>query len=382
MSVVYKTNPWTFPELADYPAWPFHDISFWHLGNIIHEIGVKETGFPAGVSYHSENIARIRIRDAFLCSGILMSPAVYNAGPRAWGFFLEHIESLRPSSGKLRIKADVIHWEERVRTIFAERFALGLAGWLLWNSYGVLHIADASPFIAKTINDLSSPYNRLGLQSLKLYGKNGGYKPDLFCLTSLGDCVIAESKGALGPPSKLTGDKKKGKEQVKNVTPSGISVRGNGGRLVFASNFRHENENPSAGKDSCIEVVDPTENEIPFFVEVTPDEIVQHSYCKLFSLCGLTSISQMLLRGKSFKIEDVLSQQPVEINGIKAFPLLHRHDQTLGIEANIARILFRNRSGVANEINEHINELRLSTIHSNETSFMTPNGIVYGEGWD
>lgn len=76
------------------------------------------------------------------------------------GFLLEHIESLRASSGKLRIKGDCIHWEDRVRTIFAERFGLGLTGWLLWNSYDVLHIADAGPFIAKTINDPSSPYHK------------------------------------------------------------------------------------------------------------------------------------------------------------------------------------------------------------------------------
>ncbi|MCP3888379.1 MAG: hypothetical protein GY702_05840, partial [Desulfobulbaceae bacterium] len=160
MSATYKTNPWSIPELVDYPVWPFHDIDFWNISNLIHEIGVKEEGFPHGVSFHSSKFANIRLRDAFLCSGILMSPSVYNGGPQAWGFFLEHIDSLRPSSGKLRIQANFVHWEERVRAIFAERFALGLAGYFLWNSYGVQHIADAGPFIARTINDPSSPYNK------------------------------------------------------------------------------------------------------------------------------------------------------------------------------------------------------------------------------
>ena len=65
MPVVYKTNPWNLPELADYPFWPFHDIDFWHLGNITHEVGVKEEGFPVGVHFHQDNLAQIRARDPF-----------------------------------------------------------------------------------------------------------------------------------------------------------------------------------------------------------------------------------------------------------------------------------------------------------------------------
>ena len=149
MCAAYATNPWQFPGLTDYPVWPFHDVGLWHLGSIIHEVLVREANFPAGTRFHDSGEERIRARDAFLCAALLMSPATYNAGCRAWGFFLEHIESLRPSSGRLRLQSNVIGWDERVRTIFAERFALGLAGWMLWSTYGVLHIADAGPFIGK-----------------------------------------------------------------------------------------------------------------------------------------------------------------------------------------------------------------------------------------
>lgn len=87
MPVIYKTNPWQLPELVDYPLWPFHDIDFWHLGSLVYEVRVVEEGFPAGVSFYPKSCAQIRSRDAFLCAGLLMSPAIYNGGARAWAFF-------------------------------------------------------------------------------------------------------------------------------------------------------------------------------------------------------------------------------------------------------------------------------------------------------
>jgi hypothetical protein len=191
--------------------------------------------------------------------------------------------------------------------------------------------------------------------------------------------VIAESKGAIGYPSKLTSDKKKGKEQVQNVNPHGATVRADGGRLVLATNLRHEAENPRFDKDSCITVVDPESGDNAINVKVTPDEITLHSYCKLLSLCGLTAVGNRLLKGDSFEMERVLDQQLVEIGGQKIFPLLHRNSQTLGIDANIANILFRNGDGLAIEINENIKRLEISSIYSDDTVLKLPNGVIYGE---
>ena len=376
MSNTYTVNPWSIPELKDYPVWPFHDLNLWYLGTIPYEIGIKEEGFSIGDGFAS-GIKRVYARDAFLCSGILMSPTTYNGSSRAWGFFLEHIESLRNSPGILRINEDFVHWEERVRTTFIERFSLGLAGLLLWQEYEVLHIADAGPFIAKTLNDPSSPYNRKGLQSLKLYGKNGGYKPDLFCLTSYGECVIAESKGAVGPPSKLTSAKKKGKDQVKNVEPHGVNVRKRGGRLVFATNLRHEAESPRNGKDSCITVVDPERNDDAIYVKVTENEIVLHSYCKLLSLCGLSKHVHQLLNGYSINIQGKI----IEIGNYKIVPLLIRENQVIGIEAMIANTLFNNGSDLASKINTLINQLEIDSGYSSENGFMLPNGVIFSKNY-
>lgn len=381
MTVIYKTNPWLIPELTDYPLWPFHDIDFWHLGNLVQEVRVQEESFPSGISFHKKNHACIRLRDAFLCSGILMSPAIYNGGPRAWAFFLEHADSLRASSGALRVKRDCIHWDERVRTVFSERFGLGLAGWLLWNSYDVVHIADASPFIARAISDPASPFNKASLISLGLYGKNGGLKPDLLCVTRSGECVIAESKGAIGPPSKLSSAKKKGKNQVDNVSLSGIKLRANGGRLVFATNLRHEDENPQPTKDSSVAVVDPVGSDDALEINVSANEIALHSYCKLLSFCGMSHAARMLLRGRSFELNQTLGERVIEIGGVKIYPLLIRDEQVVGLEARVAYALFRNDSQLFVTTKEVLPEVEKNIgFESSEQMMMLPNGVVFGSG--
>lgn len=376
MCVRYASNPWQLPGLANYPPWPFWDIDYWHLGRISHEILVREVDFPKGTRFHHCGEERISARDAFLCAALLMSPATCNGGAREWGFFLEYIESLRPSPGRLRLQSEVIHWDERVKTIFAERFALGLAGWMLWGAYEVLHIADAGPFINRMINS-TCHYNRTGLRSLRQYGKNGGYKPDFFCLTATKECVVAESKGAIGPPSKLTSDIKKGKEQVSNVDPHGVSLRPDAGRLVFATNLRHTAENPRPDKESCITVVDPDNDDEPFSINVTPDEIVVHSYCKILSLCGLQRLAMLLLRGVPIETRELSFEPPVEVRGRMIQPLLRTSRCLIGLEVEVARLLFRNQEGIASEIAKTLSELQIHPIYSTETTLLLPNGLVY-----
>ena len=210
-----------------------------------------------------------------------------------------------------------------------------------------------------------------------LYGKNGGYKPDFFCLTSSGECVIAESKGAIGPPSTLTSDKRKGKEQVSNVAPHGVPLRSNAGRLVFATNLRHAGENSRPDKDSCITVVDPDNEDDVLRIKVTPDEITLHSYCKLLALCGLQRLAWLLLRGISVGAGEPFSEQSVEIGRYAVLPLLRTRRQLIGLEANVARILFRNREGIASEITHALAEQQIGSIYSTETALLLPNGIVY-----
>jgi hypothetical protein len=212
---------------------------------------------------------------------------------------------------------------------------------------------------------------------LGLYGKNGGYKPDFFCLTSSGECVIAESKGAIGPPSTLTSDKRKGKEQVSNVAPHGVPLRSNAGRLVFATNLRHAGENSRPDKDSCITVVDPDNEDEVLRIKVTPDEITLHSYCKLLALCGLQRLAWLLLRGISVGAGEPFSEQSVEIERYAVLPLLRTRRQLIGLEANVARILFRNREGIASEITHALAEQQIGSIYSTETALLLPNGIVY-----
>lgn len=198
-------------------------------------------------------------------------------------------------------------------------------------------------------------------------------------MTKSGQCVIAESKGAIGPPGKMSSAKVKGKQQVRNINPKGVAIRPNGGRLVFASNLRHEGENIRPDKDSGITVLDPDSEENAIIVKISANEITLHSYCKLLSFCGLPMVARSLLRSSSINVENILSQQLLEINGHKVFPLLKREEQVLGLEANVAKALFENHEELAIHITEILSGLDTTGISSSENFSMLPNGVVFGE---
>jgi hypothetical protein len=244
----------------------------------------------------------------------------------------------------------------------------------MWNSYDILHIADAGPFISKAIMDPSSPYNRKDLRSLRLFGKNGGLKPDFFCLTRDGDCVIAESKGGIGPPSKLSSAKKKGKQQVENVEPTGVALRSNAARLVFASNFRHEGENVRAGAESCITVVDPEEGIDPVRIEVSADKLALHSYCKFLSLCGRSAIAKLLLRGRSIEDFGDFEELVIEAADHRIVPMMYVGDYVLGLEMRVAKAVFENEGDLSSRLMEILPQ---GGLRSTENTFVLPNGIVF-----
>lgn len=365
-----RVNPF-FIRNAFYIPIRFNSLLYWHLSNNIYSFTHKESKFPNGVSFIKNQIESISARDAFLCAGYLMSTTSSYSASRNWGFFIEHIESISDKSHILRISDELKDVDERIRTLFVEKFAVGLAGWLLWRNYKVIHIADASYFINKTIYNNSSIYHKKGL----LYGKGGKLKPDYFCLTSNNECVIAESKGGIGSPSILKEDFSKGKKQVQNVNPFGVNLRANANRLVFGMNIRYESDIVYSGKDTSVLVLDPNENEDTLNIEIKPEDIIFNSYGKFFSFCGLNDITKYLIHQN----EPILSIELDDKNIIKTknfdiFPILQFDNFVIGLQIDIARLLFRR------DIRSLLDK-NLFTDNSMETdteSLFLPNGIFFG----
>ena len=277
-------------------------------------------------------------RDLLLAGGLLLSPAVAWTQASAWGFFIEHLESLSPVAGRLRLVDEAAFWDFRLRQLFAERVAVALAGLAAWRHLGVLHIADAAPFLIGPHLDPASPYYRVQLHRLATADE---LKPDFLCLDRRQEAIVLESKGTVGAPSALKAEKKRGKDQVSAVTVSGVSLRSDGGRLVAATNLRYVGEKVRRGKDSTCEVVDPAKRDNDAWVlEATPDRIVVHAYAKVFSWLGLASTALALIRGRRPAVAaDALLDERRQIGQLSLIQLAHQGDWFVALPEDIARRL-------------------------------------------
>ena len=366
-----------YPHRFSRPLFPRLDIEEILLactGDI--RIFVEESDFPPSSHYFPKGITELSIplRELMLCSGLMQSSASHPMSPSAWGFLLEHYESLALRPGILRYSSHASDWDPRVKQIFSERLSCGIAAWCLWNIDSIVHIADACEFIGKSG---TGPYAGKSLSGLKLYGKNGKLKPDFFCITSKSECVIVECKGAMGPPSALSSDIAKGKLQVSNVKPVGVSVREKSGQLVFATNIRGEAEAPRTGCDSTLNVVDPEFAEDAIRTEVTSDRIAFMSYGKLLSFSGRQDIYLSLKDGYRFPDDEVIRRERQLKSRTKFITISETENFIYGLETHTAlELLSRPLEGLSRRISETTaNQIERSR-EPEDSSIELPNGFI------
>lgn len=302
-------------------------------------IEVKETDFPNGSNYFKRGTKSLKIplRDLMFCAGIIQSPSPNPMSLSSWGFWLEHRDTLVLNKNGVRYSDYAAGWDARVKQLYSERLSCGLAAWCMWNIDSVIHIADAGGLIDNSTSPQDPRLKRGRLSSTNLYDD---LKPDFFCVTSEGECVIAECKGSLGAPGKLTAAIAKGKQQVSNVRPIGINMRSTAGQLVFAMNLRGKSENVRSGADSRLNVVDPVfgETAVPF--RISADEIALESYCKALSFFGASEASQALLSGRRFDLDDILYYAITLGEQLKMLPFAIDSNYLYGMDFHVATELF------------------------------------------
>lgn len=379
MSITYKVYPSTPASLRIYPPFsPGYD--FWQRTAIPYDFALKERGFSAGNTYFPGPSDQVLGRDLLLCAGLLNGPSASIYDETAWGFSIQHSKSLRPSPGYLRLNSDVAGWDDRKKGLFSEALATGLTGYALWNYDEVVHIADAGPFIGRALAGPNVGISDVSLRSLGIYGKNGGYKPDFFCITKTGESVIVEVKGGIGPPSCISAAITKGKQQVKNVDPVGVPERSSNSRLVFAANLRYEHDNPRIGKDTTLTVVDPERNEEPLTVKLSTDEVVRDSYKSLFRFCS----REDLIYAFSASTEAILSMEEIErfsvqVQGFPIYPLFASDWLLIGLFEPAARVLLASpRDSIAEKMNHPLEMLwqKREGLSSDSDLIILPNGVV------
>jgi len=178
------------------------------------------------------------------------------------------------------------------KAIYADEIGVGACICLAGDIYNVKFIADADYFIERTISDQQSPYYNNSLQSLGIYGKTGKAKPDYFCLTRDRKAVVIEAKGTFGPRSNLTAPIKKGKEQVRNVIPEGVTLRDIGSGLVIATQIPIQKINQRSLPNTI--VADPDFDKT-IAVRINEEEIIRHSLAKAFRFAGFSSIAERFI---------------------------------------------------------------------------------------
>lgn len=366
-------NPWLFPWESLAP--PFQlPYSVWAATTIAIEFEARPSACPSKPRPWD---CRLSLRDLLLCAGLAQSPAASPNDYRAWGFLVEHAASFRTEPGRLRVVDESEQWDTRMKGLFAERCGMGLAAWLLWREFNVVHIADAGPFLSEVLLDPSSPYHRRGLS---LLGKHGELRPDFFCLTPAGEVVIAESKGAVGPPSAIsTSEKAKAKQQVRNVNPVGATVRTQEGRLVFATNLRKASDSARGrGTDTGVHIEDPNDHdESPVRIPLNADRIVVHAYCKVLQFLGLGFVGFLLQRAPQPLLHPELPTETLD--GERLLVLAHLFGLRFGLLASVAKaVLNEPEEGIAARVAGALADsrlIRLSAERPGSELFLLPNGF-------
>jgi len=366
-------DPWLIPWMTHLPPFQMLPQLVWGSTATMCEFEMRPVNCP---SFTAVQACRLLRRDVLLCAGLAMAPSTSPADTSAWGFLIEHAGSIADRNGRLRVVDAATDWDSRAKGLFAERMGLGLALWLLWRRFQVVHVADAAPFIATVLQDPTSPYHGSGLH---LIGTNGAVRPDFFCLTGGSEVVVAESKGAIGPPSAVSSaEKQKAKQQTQNVQPIGVPLRVSENRLVFATTLRTASETARANKDTGVHVEDPEGADEPVPIRVSADAIVVNAYSKVLQLAGLGLVALSLQRGHHPLMPPQVPT--LEFEGESLVLLGSAFGMHLTILTSVAKSLLNEPfEGVAARVSRALHESRLamsSGERTPEAALVLPNGVV------
>lgn len=355
------------------------DPAYWQLATQVKDLHLREESWPVGAPVGPASF-QPTLGELLVLSGLLTTPATTLNALTAWAFLVEALESVEPGAGFLKTVAATRGWDSTVKASFSWKMAHGPAAWLLMHQYGVVHVADAEPFINRAML-AAGPFGGVGLHQ----AVGNLQKPDFLCLTAAGEVVIAEVKGAFGPPSNLSGPKAKGKRQTQAVTPIGAPLRASLGRLVFATNVRIDGKRVHSGKESGTAVVDPEGDDQALNVPVDADDVVRAAYQKVFNLAGRRELAALLEtpRPEVVFFGDGAELGTQEVHGTRAVPLIDIGPVRLFLQRGVFDALFGGpQEGIAQRVQATLDETggHLSEVggvmRQQGLGFGLPNGVL------
>lgn len=378
MGIITSIYPKSAVPVA-YPLWPFNDIIDPNsIGDV--KFQAEELDFPDKCKYFKNAAAGITIpyKDLMLCAGLMLSPAQTTPSFTSWAFLLDHYRTIVKKGDIARYAPHAKSWDARIKAVFSERISCGIAAWSLWNHDKIVHIADVADFLGTTG---TGPYSGMSVSAVSTAGKSSDLRPDFFCLTESNECVIVECKGSMGPPSTITADITKGKEQVESIKPTGVTMRKDAAQLVYATNLRCYTDNPKIGCDSTVRVVDPIFKDNAIEIPLNEDQIALKAYGKLLNFMGRPDIYEALLEGQIFPPEDLSNIEISLDNRLGFIPLSAAFGYAFGFRTDVAKtLLCESRQNLAARLAEVRGRWREYSDERNELnsrlSLILPNGFV------
>ena len=301
-------------------------------------------------------------------AGIAQTLATTSWDPRSWFSLYRYGSDFAGTAPRLRFYTGVQQKDPRLTAVASEEVATGITSYLLREHFGLDHVADVYACIDRGELNFVNPLN--------------GKRPDYFCEDSIGETVLAESKGSTGTRSTITHRiDPEGWEQVQNVKPVNRPLRNSCSRVVIGTHFCVDGIHQKSETTTIIK--DPSG---PNSLNLNPDsdELIRLSYAKALRFMAQDAIAERLLvrepilQGFPKEIMNRLMNEIPAVRNIPMWPLgLTPFGDLIGLYGPVARVLLQqSRSSLRPAVVESLLKFRDTRSELAGVGYALPNGVM------
>lgn len=321
---------------------------------------------PGTTLFHplpADGTMQVSLHRLLIETGIALTPATSAWDPRSWYALYRYGLDFAGTTPALRFYSGVKDKDPRLVAVASEELATGITCYLLREHFGLDHIADA--------------YTCLHRRELEYVNTGSKVRPDYFCEDGAGSTVLAESKGATGTRSAITGRiDPEGWEQVQNVRPVNKPLRASCGRVVIGTHFCVEGMH--ARSDTATLIKDPdglsSRNADP-----ESDTLMRLAYAKALRFSGHDLLAERLL---GMQVEMDLRPNDIDqwpsIRGMRVMPLCSiPFGGVLCLHAQVIKpLLFTQGREVSVLVRRALKDIRKMRSELEGAGYALPNGLV------
>ena len=365
------TSFWIHPVHFSFPFWragrrlapinlPFapspSDLREWNLE-------ILPPSFTPAVPFPSNNKLTVSLHRLLIEVGIAQTLATTSWDPRSWYALYRYGGDFTGTAPMLRFYPGVKQKDPRLTQVMSEEVATGITCYLLREQFGLPHIADVYACLQNRELDYVDPLLKI--------------RPDYFCQDNSGLSVIAESKGAKGTRSNITGRiDPEGWDQVCNVAPTNLSLRSSCGRVVIGTHFCVHGQHPRSETTTIIK--DPKGKQS---LNKNPDSdmVLRLAYAKCLRFMGQDAIAERLIARMPIDKSERIFDLPMEqIGQISFFPLgMTAFGDSIGFYGPIAKALFLNSErSIRNDVYSSLNDFSEIRGSMETLGYSLSNGVI------